>query len=210
MSALSIDRYVMDLVSNANKGDRAKLDSHADTCVGGRNVTLLHEMGFHVNVSAYSPEYDALTNIPVATCAGAYDSKTDGITYLLIWNEMMFFGNIMPTSLINVNQICAYGHIVDDCPQQYNSNSSHSVRTQCGMEMPLKMRGVISYLPVRKPTNDEITNSPRLIMTSDMPWDPHSQDFANAEQLAARQACALGPQETIMPKPKASERSEPR
>ena len=42
-------------------------------------------------------------------------------------------------------------------------------------------------------------------MTSDMPWDPHSQDFANAEQLAARQACALRPRETIMPTPKVSE-----
>ena len=133
----------MDVVSIDNKGDRAELDSHADTCVGGGNVTLLHETGFHVNVSAYSPEYDALTNIPVATCAGAYDSETDGITYLLIWNEMMFFGDRMPTSLTNVNQIRAYGHIVDDCPQQYNPTSSHSVRTQCGMEMPLKMWGVI-------------------------------------------------------------------
>jgi hypothetical protein len=57
--------------------------------------------------------------------------------------------------------------------------------------MPLKMKGIISYLPMRKPTNNEIANSPRLIMTSDMPWEPHSQDFAQAEQLAMQQACAL-------------------
>jgi hypothetical protein len=66
--------------------------------------------------------------------------------------------------------------------------------------MPLKMRGVISYLPMRKPTNAKIENSPRLIMTSDIPWDPHSQDFAKAEQLAVRQACAL----TFMPTHKQS------
>jgi hypothetical protein len=127
VSAVTMDRYIMDLVSQDTLGDRAELDSHADTCVGGANVTILHETGFHVNVSAYSPEYDALTDIPVATCAGAYDSESDGTTYLLIWNEMMYFGDRMPTSLINVNQIRAYGHTVEDCPQQYDSNSSHSV-----------------------------------------------------------------------------------
>jgi hypothetical protein len=100
-----MDGYIMDLVSSDTIGDREELDSQADTCVGGANVTVLHEMGFHVNVSAYSPEYDALTDIPIATCAGAYDSESDGTTYLLIWNEMMYFGDRMPTSLINVNQL---------------------------------------------------------------------------------------------------------
>jgi hypothetical protein len=99
VSALSIDRYVMDLVSNDNKGDRAELDSHADTCVGGGNVTILHETGFHVNVSAYSPEYDALTDIPIATCAGSYDSETDGITYLLIWNDVILTPTLKSTFL---------------------------------------------------------------------------------------------------------------
>ena len=181
-----MDRYVMDLVSTGNASDRAELDSHADTCVGGDNVVLLHETGFKVSVSAYSPEYAALKDIPIASCAGAYDSETDGTTYLLIWNEMMYFGNRMPTTLINANQMRSFGHSVEDCPQQFDQHSLHSIKTKCGMDIPLKMKGVISYVPMRRPTDYEVAHSPRIEMTSDMPWDPHSQDFANAEQLALR------------------------
>jgi hypothetical protein len=112
----------MDLVSHdMDGGGRAELDSHADTCVGGSNVALLHATGFTVSVSAYSPEYDALPDIPIATCAGAYDSDVDGSTYLLIWNEMMYFGDRMPVTLVNANQLRNNGHTVDDCPQQFDA-----------------------------------------------------------------------------------------
>jgi hypothetical protein len=181
----------MDLVSQeTDGGGRAELDSHADTCVGGSNVALLHETGFTVSVSAYSPEYDALPDIPIATCAGAYDSDVDGSTYILIWNEMMYFGNRMPVTLINANQIRTNGHTVDDCPQQFDSRSSHSIKTSCGLDISLKIRGVISYIPMRHPTPHEISHCPRIVMTSDMPWDPHSQDLAQAETLAMRETYA--------------------
>jgi hypothetical protein len=44
-------------------------------------------------------------------------------------------------TLINTNQMQAFGHTVEDCPQQFNQHSSHSVNIKCGMDIPLKMKG---------------------------------------------------------------------
>jgi hypothetical protein len=150
-----------------------------------------YEIRFKVSVSAYSLEYAALKDMPITSCTGAYDSKSDGTTNLLILNGMMYFGNHMTTTLINVSQMRAFGHAVEDCPQQFNQDSSHSIKTKCGMDIPLKMKGAISYVPMCKPTNYEVAHSPWIEMALDMPWDPHSQDFANAEQRAERQTAAV-------------------
>jgi hypothetical protein len=104
---------------------------------------------------------------------------------------MMYFGERMPTSLINANQMRANGHVVEDCPQQFDAKSSHSIKTRCGLDISLSIRGVISYIPMRKPTANEIATCPRIEMTSDMPWDPHSQELAQAETIALRQAFTL-------------------
>ena len=162
---------------------RADLDTHADTCVGGANVVLLeHNPSSVVTVHSFSPEQTPLTDVPVGTCAGAYDCPRTGQTYLLIFYEMMYLGDRLPTTLLNPNQIRAAGHKVHDCPRQYDTSSSHSIITDDGLEMPLYMKGVISYLPLRKPTQEEIELAPRIEMTEDLPWDPTSHDFANKEE----------------------------
>jgi hypothetical protein len=105
---------------------------------------------------------------------------------------MMYFGNHMQVTLINTNQMRAFGHTVEDCPQQFNQHSSHNVKTKCGMDIPLKKKRVISYMiHMHKPTDYEVAHSPRIKMTSSMPWDPHSQDFAHAKQLSLRQTIAV-------------------
>jgi hypothetical protein len=42
------------------------------------------------------------------------------------------------------------------------------------MDIPLKIKGIISYIPMRQPTNHEATHSSQIDMTSGMSWDPHT------------------------------------
>jgi hypothetical protein len=44
------------------------------------------------------------------------------------------------------------------------------------------MKGVISCLPVRKPTIKEIETCRWILLTSEVDWDPHSDDFAENER----------------------------
>jgi len=46
------------------------------------------------------------------------------------------------------------------------------------------MRGVISCLPVRKPTIQEVENCRWINLTLKADWDPHSDDFAENERKA--------------------------
>lgn len=174
------------LYAEGNDDNRGELDTHADTGVGGRNTILLHDSGDRVRVNAFSPEHEPMTDIPVGTVASAYDCEKTGQTFILLWHQFLYFGDRMPVSLINCNQIRAHGHTVQDVPKQYDEKSCHCIKTECGLSIPLKMKGVLSYIPMRRPTEAELDekNCERIEMTSDHTWDPHSQDFEYDEGQA--------------------------
>ena len=70
---------------------------------------------------------------------------------------------------------------MEDCPKQFNKNSGHSIRTSCGLDIKLKLNGVISYISMRKPTDEELMNCVRVEMTEDCHWDPYSRGFKASE-----------------------------
>jgi len=179
----------MDLSKVYDPGDctqnRSELDSHADTCVAGANTTLLWYTDHTVSVSPFIGEYKPLEDVPIATVATAWDNPTDGSTILLIIHEALFFGDTMPHSLLCPNQLRSNGIIVNE-PQVFDSGSSHSIILLDGVNLPLHLRGVLSYLPTRKPTPDEIENCQRFELTSSKPWDP-------TEALSFRGDDAWGP-----------------
>ena len=63
-----------------NNGDhdlegKSELDSHADTCAAGSNMIMLErpeEVLRHVDVSLFSEEYEPIKQVPITTCATAY------------------------------------------------------------------------------------------------------------------------------------------
>ena len=55
---------------NADDVDtRTELDSHADTCVAGRNTLLVSDDGRQVTVHPYSGEYKPIQDVSIATVA---------------------------------------------------------------------------------------------------------------------------------------------
>ena len=57
-----------------------------------------------------------MNDIPVARCATAYTDQGTGRTFILIFNETLYFGSSMDHSLINPNQMRASGIAVSDNP----------------------------------------------------------------------------------------------
>ncbi len=58
--------------------------------------------------------------------ATAYDCPTDGETYLLIFNECLFFAERFSVSLLCPNQLSAFGLSVCDTPQQFDADSPYN------------------------------------------------------------------------------------
>ena len=124
--------YVMDMdmfTDDGGSGMRARveLDSHADTCCSGWNTVLLEESGRKVDVNSFTPEHESLNDIPIGTSCGAYDCDKTGETYLLIWHESLYFGDRLPMTLVNPNQVRDSGTLWTTAP----GSSSHIPRTAC-------------------------------------------------------------------------------
>ena len=124
-----------------------------------------------------------MEDIPIVTVATAYDCPTTGRVFVLVINEALYFGDKMQHSLLCPNQLHANGLRVDDCPAQYNPQSSHSIRIpENNLVIPLTMRGVISGFLTRVPTEDEIADLQLHVeLTSDVEWDPYATQFAMNE-----------------------------
>jgi hypothetical protein len=83
-----------------------EIDNHADTICAGLNwIVLVEFTGEYCNVSPFSTEYEPrLENVPIAHCIDAstvYTYDSTGATVLLFVDQVLWFGDKMPTSLIS-------------------------------------------------------------------------------------------------------------
>ena len=154
-----------------NTRSRCELDSHADTTCFGSNFVPIGWTDISCDVSPYSDEYKAMTNVPVAHAATAYDDPVTGQTTILIFNNGLWFGTKLTDSLISPNQCRSFG--VDICDDPWDKHRGLRLRyPDEGFEIPFEFsRNVVSF-ETRAPTDDELSTCYRLEMTSPDSWDP--------------------------------------
>jgi hypothetical protein len=98
-------------------------------------------------------------------------------------HEALYFGNELDHSLFNPNQLRDNGITVDDVPRQYDWNSTQSIYIpKHELRITLSLDGIISGFECQKPTWEEYENNPKIKLTADQLWQPHSDDFAEKEQ----------------------------
>lgn len=174
--------YSRSLVST----DRNELDSHADTNVGGANCILLESTGEFATVHSFSEEQQPFKDVPIGTVATAWVDPSSGETFILVLPQTLYFGDRMKHSLLCPNQLRAFGIVVEDTPRQFDRQSTHSISIPGeNIVIPLALSGVISYFESHQPSDDELENCRRLVLCSDVPWDPNDPLFARQEQAVA-------------------------
>ncbi len=123
----------------------------------------------------------------------AYDGPNMGKTLILIINQSLYFGDSLSVTLLNPNQMQENGLEVDDVPKHLArdpTKATHSIYIpKQNIRLPLSICGVISCLPVRKPSVTEIENSRWVILTSNREWDPHSEEFEANERQGNKNEC---------------------
>ena len=127
----------------------------------------------HCEVSPYSSDYEAVQNIPVVTGATVWTNTTDGMAYLLIFHESLWMGDKLDHTLVNPNQLWAYGVSVQDNP--FDTEPLSITTDDASVELYLE--GTIIGGDTRMPTESELGQLPWLIMTSPYDWDPHNICF---------------------------------
>ena len=67
-------------------------------------------------MSPYSDDYEAIKNVPVVCGATLWTDTVDNQEYILVFNESLWMGDFLSHSLINPNQLCAFGTDMQDNP----------------------------------------------------------------------------------------------
>ena len=128
------------------------------------------------DVSPYSEAYQPMENIPIVTAATAWQSPVTGRTYILIFNEALWMGDSMSSTLINPNQLRHFGVKVQDDP---TSKSPLAIIKDDEEQfcMELDISGTIIYVTTYTPTEKELSQCQHVILSSPHPWDPEKVIF---------------------------------
>ena len=79
----------------------------------------------------------------------------------------------------------SHGVTVSDIPKQFDNKSTQSItgidEKNEMVDLPLSLRGIISYLPTSYPTDQQLNTCRQITLTSSSEWDPYSTDFEEQE-----------------------------
>jgi hypothetical protein len=100
--------------------NKKEMDSHANTVVLRRICTILSYTGRECDVSPYIDSYKAIKGVPIVTGATAWTAQVDGQTYILVFHEARWIGDVLQQSLLNANQL-----------RQRRCKISRSTRRKC-------------------------------------------------------------------------------
>jgi hypothetical protein len=179
-----------------------EMDTMADTSCAGKNWVMIEDTGFVCDVYPFKEGYEAIKNVPIATCATLVEGET-GTDFILIGHEMLYFGPDMSRSLLNQNQIRDHirhddGRVQDDYTR---IDEEFGIRTR-DIFIPFQMRGAAVFFESRTPSPSELENLPHVVITSPDKWDPIRRPLRVAtttRQSYARSDHVYGTPDTLIP-----------
>ena len=161
---------------------RVELDSHANTFVAGRNCILMHYTERVCDVMPYLDDYESKTAIPIVKAATGYTSW-NGRRYILIFNEAIWMPDLQYL-LMNPNQLRDYDVEVQDNPYHKDPMIIQSGLDldQDGFIACLRSEGTTIYMDTWTPTTKDLDRYPHVVLTSNLPWNPHEVRFPSTDQ----------------------------
>jgi hypothetical protein len=151
----------------------------------------LETTGEFCDVSPFLGTYKPVTEIPLARCCTVWTDQSDSSEHLLVGDQMLWFGTQLPHSLINPNQLRAYGLNVNDDPfdnsRKFGINSEH-------LFIPFDTTGTVVHFDTRVPTEWEKSHLPVVLLTGE-DWNPLEEvlrpSFSTREEKEMRNIKSL-------------------
>ena len=162
--------------TNHTTEGRLGSDSHADISCAGKHARILEYIhGQTCTVHPFHDSYEPKKDINICNAAFAYDD-TSGETIILKMNQCLDFSESMEHSLFCSNQVRSNGIIVDDIPRSIDvretSKQALIFPSHDSYEIPFKFKGPVPFIPVRKPSEEEMEKCRIFDITNDYPWNP--------------------------------------
>jgi hypothetical protein len=178
-------------------GCKLGLDSWADTSCSGRHCHVMEFVeGKTVTAKGFANHLPSTPDLPIANVAYAYDAPT-GEIFILVVNNSIYMGEKMEDSLLCPNQSEENGVRIDLRPKMYYPEEATaqtiSVMTEPPHLFPLRHHGPLPYIPIRRPTEEEMQDCVHLELTSRDDWDPYSPSSAVSTMLRTMRHCKNPP-----------------
>ena len=163
-----------------------ELNSHADSPVVGRGATIIERLGRTVSVSGFADRLGKAISVQVVNACYAYDDDRDGKTYLMVIRNALHIPD-MEACLIPPMMMRLAGLEVDECPKflaKQPSISNHSILFPSeSLRIPLKLNGVISFVPCRALDSVELDNNDGILELAPnvRVWNPKDPDYGLQE-----------------------------
>ena len=151
---------------------KCELDMHADTCVAGANFFLEELTGETADVVPYNDGYAPKKDVPIAMALTAWTCPQTGKTFILVFHQVLWFGNEMAVSLLNLNQMHFNGLSV--CNDVMDPHHDFGIEMEDDRFLDFDMHGTTVFFETHVPTDQEWDTCWHIVMTSDVPWDPIS------------------------------------
>ncbi len=159
-------------------------DTNADTCCLGKNFVVLEYTRRTADVYAYDESIKPIQNVPIVTGATAWTDPTTDETYILVINEALYYGTRLNHSLINPNQIRAYG--IDFWDNPYDKERRLQIEPEATVTVGLNTKGTKIQFETRSPTDKELRECHHIELTSKTEWNPSKVSMVKGANSCAR------------------------
>ena len=188
---IKIGRIETDTSSLIGSSGTMEIDNHADTTVLGRECLPFHDYEQPVDVVGYNPKLGS-QQCPTISGAVAYDHPVTGQIYILEYHQVVHH-KALRNHLMCPMQSRVVGVKINELPKflaDKPDNETHAVVMNDPLDpqepliIPLQLKGVTSYFPIRKPTVGEFEDPdlPHISMTATGPnWEPSEASYADQE-----------------------------
>ncbi len=162
---MTTQRHVRSSKSTYRTFDDPPENTGADPCCLGKNFVVLHPTYRTAVVYAYDTSIKPMENVPIVSGATAFDDPVSGDTFILVFNRTLYYGTKLDHSLINPNQVHAYGiPFWDNDPHDLDQRLSIDINDS--LHIPLQSMGTKLNFRTRVPTALELNDCEHIQMTS--------------------------------------------
>ena len=139
------------------------LDTHADISCIGRDAHIISQYdGYKCTVHPFNDSYNAMEGINIVNVLFKYQN-VEGGEFILELNQCLDFTETMMHSILCTTQARHAGILINDVPRVCDPTSTQDIRTKDGEYiLPLEMNGPIPYLPMSKPSLNDIEYLPTI------------------------------------------------
>jgi hypothetical protein len=137
-------------------------------------------------VNPFTPDYDALKEVPIVDAAIMYECPYSGKEYILLLRNALHVPS-MDNNLIPPFVMREAGLIVNDVPKIHLREPTvddHAILfDDCDLKIPLALWGIFSYFPTRAPTTAQLEACDDVyLLTPNGNWNPHSDAYSRNEE----------------------------